>query len=121
MACFWVAILRRFKIPGVTNPSSLLAHLKQRNTMTPDVTWQGENLSAQQQRENFEWVRDYAPNQVNGGHFTSACDPFFCLLCQLFRVEIQHVYATVTLRYVPRTPSDPATVYTFRSNQSHMS
>lgn len=133
MTCFWDAILRQLRgdsegarllcggagaaLPRT--PSDLVATFKRRNVATAGLAWQGQELTSQQLEENQEWVRDYVIRDIGGGHLTSACDPFFCLLAHLARVRVEHAYTGHTVMYQPGG-GPVRRVYRFRSSRGHM-
>lgn len=75
---------------GPRSPVELVRALKENNSGTPDVRWQGQSLSTQEQGENARWIREYDEARIGEGHLTSMCDPFMILLCQLLRVSIKY-------------------------------
>ena len=98
MTCVWDSLLRHIVMDahsmdvlgGPRSPFELVRALKERNSVTPDVRWQGQLFSAQEQGENAQWIRDYDETRISYGHLTSMCDPFMVLICQLLHVSIKY-------------------------------
>lgn len=99
-------------------PEMFVQALKQRNRPTPGVRWQGASLREQEMKENQEWIRDYNVHGIRGGHDTSASDPFFYLVSDLFGVEIQHTYRGHHIRFDP--PGTSRYAIRVCSNSGHM-
>ena len=110
-------VLSLSKRQAQTRPEMFVEALKRHNRPTPHVRWQGTHLREQELKENQEWVRDYNVGAIRGGHDTSASDPFFYLVSDLFGVEIQHAYRGHNIRFEPQTVR-----YAIRvcSNSGHM-
>jgi hypothetical protein len=111
-------VLALSKHQARSRPELFVNALKRHNRPTPRVRWQGATLREQELSENQEWVRDYNVAAIRGGHDTSASDPFFYLVSDLFGVTIQHAYRGHTIVFEPPTPPR----YTIRvcSNSGHM-
>ena len=130
MTCVWDSIiagvrdtdmqrvLTLSKQQAQARPELFVSALKHRNRPTPDVRWQGTTLRKQELLENQEWVHNYNIAGIRGGHDTSASDPFFYLISDLFGVAIQHTYRGNTIRFEP--PSAPHYTIQICSNSGHM-
>ena len=92
MSCFWQAVTRKIAALKNHDPSTVIRALQSVNCLTKDVRWDQEVLSAKLLEENFEWVKEYNPLQYSNGHDTSICDPFLLLICQVYCVNLVHVY-----------------------------
>ena len=98
MTCVWDSLLRHIVTDSHSmnvlgcprSPGELVRALKANNIGTPDVRWQGQLFSPQQQGENAQWIRKYDETRIGEGHLTSMCDPFMILLCQLLHVSIKY-------------------------------
>jgi hypothetical protein len=94
MSCFWTGLIgalqryRRIR-PGMSS-RELVQWLKANNRLTPSVRWQGEPLSEQLQRENFERIRLHNVDDVNNGYETGSADPFLFLVAEMFKIDIEH-------------------------------
>ena len=129
MTCVWDSLMRGVRDEDLTGilglrrseararPEAFVEALKRRNRLTPDIKWQGETISGQQQRENLEWVRDYRTVGIRGGHLTSAADPFFFLLSDLLSVSVMHRHMQHVIRYDHPRPRYEICV---RSDGGHM-
>lgn len=107
MTCVWVGILSRFSAQEINkrlcydnnffenrkpNEKEFVALLKNNNKLTVDVLLDGIEISEKMMNENLEWVRDYNIDNIYHGHDCSTADPFLMLVCQLFCVDIYHIY-----------------------------
>ena len=70
------------------------------------MLWQGEPLTKQQQRENMEWVHGTHISEVTNGHYTSAMDPFLCLLCEVLQMPVVNMYNGTKIVYSFRKCND---------------
>jgi hypothetical protein len=103
MSCFWDGLiheLRRYGLPSYVDPRKVVSYLKNENTLTRNVLWQSHSLSDKQLQENFTHVRIYDSNSIGNGYDCSSCDPFLLLLCEVFRVHIDHVYMGARIHYM---------------------
>lgn len=129
MTCFWVGINRQLvrvlKERVSRSPKTLAQYLKSRNTRTENVAVQGQKLRAQELDENFRHIQLYNPASVGRGYDCSTSDPFLCLLCEIYRVNIRHTYCghLVEYTYVSGANSRPAThsakTLVFTSSRGH--
>jgi len=126
MTCFWDAIVRSlnkqdFLLLGEKNFNlnkiSLINFLKKNNKKPQDVLWQNQSLKKKELDEHVEAVKCYNITGIRRGHLTSTCDSFLLLICQLFRVNINHKYLRNTIQY--KTKHRPRKVLNFRSNRGH--
>jgi len=127
MSCFWQGLIR--KVPEIKScarsPQEVLALLKKKNQITPNVHWQGQPLSSALLLQNYKDVQSYdAP--VTGGHLTSSCDPFLLLVAQIYRCHIRFKFAgsSIAIDYVPSAEEEntqPIPTYTFSSSRTHFS
>lgn len=110
MTCFWDGIFAFLTIEerrqfSINNPESLVRFFATHNQITNNCIWQGSLLPAKTLRENFDWVAHECqrllttPSKLYEGHDTSTCDPFLCLLVQLFHANITHNYNGCVLTY----------------------
>ena len=49
-------------------------------------------LTESQIVSNFKWIRDFQENDDGDGTMVPFCDPWLCLICQIYRVSIDHTY-----------------------------
>jgi len=126
MTCVWDSILhalcsnRLHSVISATarpSPVQLVSWLKNNNRKTPGVQWNGGSLTAKQQDENFEHVKSFREGTIGGGYDCAACEPFLFLVCELFKVNIDHHYCGHTMQY--RTTGQ-VPLLKFRSNRGHM-
>lgn len=92
MSCFWQALCREVQGLRQHSPATVVRALQSVNCPTASITWNGKALTSREVLHNMEWVAEYNPSQVNGGHDTSILDPFLALVCEVFAVNIDHTY-----------------------------
>lgn len=125
MTCFWDGILQAldtsdFQVVGCNNRLNrrqLIDLLKNNNVEIEDVTWNGKKLTKQEMKEHFEAIKDYNINSINQGHLCSSCDSFLLLICQLFNVNIKHLYMNVNIEY--QNEKIQRKTLNFASNHGH--
>ena len=117
MSCFWDGILKATQSP--LTPDGLLRWFRAHNRPTVRVLWQGKPLSAQQIKENVEWIN--STTAVGDGHLTSTCDPFLCLLTELHECDIVHMYIGTPIRYefARSFRGRPIKTFRFKSDRGH--
>lgn len=107
MSCFWDALLTKipddsYKLIGVEKPKSaaeMLKLLQLFNVMTINVSWQGEIMYLNELQENYRWVETYS-DKVTAGTLVSSQSPFLMLVCQLFKLNIDHIYNGHEIKYI---------------------
>ena len=99
MSCFWDSLIQSISNEDKTNffnnnlnPIDFVKYLKQKNTLTLNVTWNNENLTTQFLDENRQAIDLYDTNTIYNGYYCSTCEPFLFLLSELLNIEIQHNY-----------------------------
>ena len=125
MTCFWDGILQAldtsdFQVVGCNNRLNrrqLIDLLKNKNVEIEDVTWNGKKLTKQEMKEHFQAIKDYNINNINQGHLCSSCDSFLLLICQLFNVNIKHLYMNVNIEY--QNEKIQRKTLNFASNHGH--
>lgn len=123
MSCFWDAITANLTkhqlVQKRIRPTELIIYLKERNQTTPCVLWQGEQLTDREMLENFEHVKNYNPALINQGYLCAARDPFLYLVCQLFKVNIEHDYISTLFYFTQKCICKPFITMRFKSSSSH--
>ena len=66
-----------------------------------------------------EGVDCYNINGIGGGHLTSTCDSFLLLICQLFKININHKYCKIMITY--KNSENVRRTINFTSNRGHFS
>ena len=125
MTCFWDGILQAldnsdFQVVGCNNRlnrQQLINLLKTRNVEIQDVTWNGMELTPQEIKEHYEAIKSYDINKINNGHLCSSCDSFLLLICQVFNVNIKHLYMNVNIEY--KNEKVQRKTLQFASNRGH--
>ena len=103
--CFWDTIIRHVRAEDLTSitksgkntPLSVALGLQRINTENVSmdhVMWQGKRLTSKEIEEMKEWIRTdtHTEKSLKVGHYTSVCDPYLCLLCAKFNINIIHNY-----------------------------
>lgn len=134
MTCFWTGILKQLnkldndlinQVFGVKpiNVSHLNELIKKisgdENTNTNQVIWQKENISSQMMKENKERIASIDVKQINHGYLCSSCDPVLILLCQLMKMDIDHKFCNVLVKYEYIGNDKRSELMQFYSNRGH--
>ena len=53
----------------------------------------------QQLEENYQHIKDFNVKSISAGYLCSTCDPFLLLICELFKVNINHNYCGYKMKY----------------------
>ena len=126
MTCFWDGILhhlkdedfqRVFQINKPTN-KNFVKILKSNLRKTKNIIWNGETLTDKQLEENYEHIKDFNVDSIHGGYLCSTSEPFLFLVCELFKMDINHNYCGHMMSY--RT-TNPNRTLNFKSNSGHFS
>ena len=130
MSCFWDSILNKLKEedfqkvlnhPGKPKSKKFAELLKLNNKKTNDVLWKNQYLTEKQCDENYEHIQEYDLSVVDQGYYCSVCDPFLLLICELFMINIQHVYIGTNIEYThKKNVSNNNYTITLQSDKSHM-
>tara|TARA_B100000401_G_C52803978_1_gene720140 strand:- start:98 stop:391 length:294 start_codon:yes stop_codon:yes gene_type:complete len=89
MTCFWDGILNT-----LTNDD-----FEKFNKKTRNVIWNNEKFSKKQLDENFTHIKDFDYKSIRNGYDCSTYDPFLILICELFKVNINHDYIGNMIKY----------------------
>lgn len=127
MTCFWNGILAALDVQSINNtfgtksktkpnPRQFAQQLKNKNTKTTYVKWNGKPLTDKELEENFEAIKCYNISTIGRGYDCSCCDPFLLLVSQLFKVNISHRFNNANIRY---TFKDTKKTLNFASNRGH--
>ena len=124
MTCFWDCIMRSlnqnyFELINEkkTNNFEFIKMLKRRKIPMTNVMWENQNLSDNEIKEHLLAIDEYDINGIPGGNLTSSCDSFLLLICELFKVNIEHMYMIHTIKYT-NTKEVRKTLY-YSSNDKH--
>lgn len=124
MTCFWDGIFWCLNNEDKTllgldvgcKREDIIRVLMERNCLV-DTLWQGEKLREQEKKEHFQAVKDYDVRKIYGGHWTSICDSFLLLICQVLKVDISHRYLNTMISY--KYSGKARKVLKFKSNRGH--
>ena len=124
MTCFWDGIMRSlnqndFELINEkkTNNFEFIKMLKRRKIPMTNVLWENQKLSNNEIKEHLSAIDEYDINGIPRGHLTSSCDSFLLLICELFKVNIEHMYMIHTIKYT-NTKKVRKTLY-YSSNDKH--
>ena len=124
MTCFWDGVMKSlnkndFDLINEKKSShiELITMLKRRKTPMINVLWENKKLSENEIKEHLSAIDEYDVNGIPGGHLTSSCDSFLLLICELFKVNIEHMYMIHTIKY-SNTKEARKTLY-YSSNNKH--
>ena len=109
MTCFWDGILQSLNnndfnligVPNKPNNRQFVQILKNKNTKTLHMKWNGQLISKNEINENVEAINCYNANTMNGGYMCSVSEPFLFLVSYLFKVKIIHRYCGIDMVYEP--------------------
>lgn len=103
MTCFWSGCIKALKyynlIKKSTKPKEFVQLLKTKNVKTSKVKWNYEIISDQQLNENYDAIRNYNADSINDGYYCFTCEPFLFLICEIFEINITHVYCGTKISY----------------------
>jgi hypothetical protein len=123
MTCFWDGILKQmtpqdFLPYHITKPNhhDFVLFLQKHNVKTNLIEWNNTRLTDQQMNENFTHIKDFQVKSIHKGYFCSTFEPFLFLICQLFKVNIDHCYCGNVMKY--RHPNG-IRLLNFKSNKHH--
>ena len=124
MTCFWDGIYRKLTDEDMKlinsnkkiNIKEFINLLKNNNKICNEVKWQSEYMSELLLKENFKMIQEYDINNINNGYLCSTCDPFIILICEIFKVNINHNYNNIIINY---TIKNSRKTLNFKSNKSH--
>lgn len=129
MTCFWDGLLNRIthddinialgeNLKSLPNAKDFVLILKKHAVKTPHVTWNNELLTEKMLEENLEWINNLDPEQIDNGYDCSICDPYLCLVCELFTTNILHYFLGVKILY-QNTLNVAQQVIQFCNNHGH--
>lgn len=125
MTCFWDGLMKGilnedYKCLGKEynkkDRTNLIKILKSENKLTTNVMWNGKMLSEKELRENYEAVKNYDIRKIGEGHLCSTCDYMLLLICDLFKIDIEHKYLNNIMKY---TNSKNKNKINVKSNKGH--
>ena len=125
MTCFWDSILSSLHVDDFKyinynkkpNLKEFIELLKNKNRLSDNCLWQNNELTKQEKEEHYEAIKCYNINGIHGGHLTSICDSFLILICDLFDINIEHLYLNTTVVY--KNKKKVRKTLKFRSNRGH--
>ena len=132
MTCFWDGILNALKYQYTdknfkniftkkkkANPKNLILFLKKNNCNTDNVLWCNQPLTEKEKEENYKFIASYSIEKINNGHLCSSCDPFILLICELFEIDIEHLYLENEIIYKNINNDNDKKIWYFKSNNDH--
>lgn len=118
MSCVWTTLIEVLKDPRFNSPRELLKYVKENNIDTIHVEWNNQQFTANQLRENKEWITNINISVLDQGYLCSACDPLLVLVSELFSTDITHNYNGTSCVYT-NTNNPDKKIVTIGSNTSH--
>ena len=126
MSCFWDTLLSRIKKDDIQTilslhnptPKDFANTLKNKNILTDNVLWMGEEITQQMKEENIEHIKEYDSSTIRSGYLCSTCDPFLLLITELFQIKIIHHYNKVVINYQQKI--DNKYTITIHNDKGHM-
>jgi hypothetical protein len=104
MTCFWVGVMQGLDIScDIVN---FIYSLKRKVRQTKHVSCNGIRLTSNQLLENMRAVKQYAISSANQGYDCSAFDPFLMLICELYSINIVHIYRGIVITYKNESSSN---------------
>ena len=124
MSCYWTGIYNALESEdydyiNVDNPMNLkelVSLLQDNNKIKVNTKWQNKNLSSKEYLEHFLHRKMYDTDLINTGYLCSTCDPFLCLIADLFNINIIHDYLGNSINY---SVNNPRKLLKFYSNSGH--
>ena len=124
MSCFWDSLTACKPIcTGLglkhTSPNTVVMQtviFAAHSSNMEDITCQDQPLSEAQIVEAQDWISRLSVNNIRKGYDCSTCDPVLCLVCQLCKVNITHVYNGHHIYYKNKHASQTVQ---FRSDAGH--
>jgi hypothetical protein len=124
MTCFWDGIMKSlnkndFDLIGETKGTNIdfIKMLKRVKIPMENVLWENQKLSSNEIKEHLKAIDEYDINGIPGGHLTSSCDSFLLLICELFKVNIEHMYMIHTIKYT--NTNEVRKTLRYSSNDKH--
>jgi hypothetical protein len=126
MTCFWtgvVSALTHEDLVLLGNPptNNLPAFIRRLQELAPtaefNIRWQSAALTEKEIQEQKEAIRDYNISNIGQGHWTSACDPFLCLLADVLQVKIDFMYMNHMIVF--ESTKTPRKTLQFAASNSH--
>lgn len=109
MSCFWDALIKKinyhdhkyyFKLNKI-NPYNFAVVLKKKNKSVNTVIVNNIKINLNQQKENFEHIKNYDLNTINDGYLCSTFDPFLILISDLLSITINNTFNNSLIIYKP--------------------
>lgn len=124
MTCFWDALRSSLSSEdyALLNTRQVHTHqefihmLKRRSKPTHSICWQGSKLRTNEMEEHMKAIESYNVANIKNGHLTSTCDSFLLLVCELFQLNIIHIFSGTRIQY---TCPNPRKTLMFKSNGGH--
>jgi len=127
MSCFWDTLINKInkndihnvlKIDNI-NPTNFAKELIKKNKLVNTILVNNKETTKNQQKENYEHIKDYDISTINDGYNCSTFDPFLILISDLFSITINNNYDNNLIIYKPIAHS--RYIIELKNNKSHMS
>ena len=119
MTCFWDGLRKGLQLDISNN--DFINYLKQSNKLEEksNILWNDIEFSKKQLQENYQHISDYDINTIYNGYDCSICDPFIILICDLYKVNINHNFNGYIMKYT-HSNETYKTIH-FHSDKGHFS
>jgi hypothetical protein len=127
MSCFWDTLISKInkndihnvlKIDNI-NPTNFAKELIKINKLVNTILVNNNEITNNQQKENYEHIKNYDIGTIKNGYDCSTFDPFLILISDLFSITINNNYDNCLIIYKPIAHSR----YNIKinNNKGHMS
>lgn len=87
-----------------------------KNEQISTVTYNDNVLTDQEMQENYDWIKNYKPRDLDGTD-CPAVNPFIFIYCYLFDASVIHNYYGNEIKY--ENTEKTSRIVTFRSSSYH--
>jgi len=105
MTCFWDGILqslyssREPLLKTRYSKEDFIKYLKRKNRRIENILWNNKPISSQEVEEHYKAIEEYDIKKIRNGHLCSTCDSFLLLICEIYKVNIDHIYMGNKISY----------------------
>ena len=111
MSCYWDTLIKKINKKDIEllldlkvnmiKPKFFAKYLKRKNKLVNTILCNNNKITEQQQKENFEHIKEYNIDIVNNGYLCSTSDPFLILIADIFSITINNYYNNSLIVYKP--------------------
>lgn len=104
MTCVWKGLIEGLMcynlIISRIKPFNFATNIKERNTKTTNVLINGVHLNEKELDENYVAIENLKLNNIGNGYMCSSSDPLLALVCQLYKINIVHIFNHIEINYI---------------------